>query len=38
MPGERLQFGIPYPGMMEVEVKRPAAEVWKRVGKCCDIG
>lgn len=23
---------------MEVEVNRPAAEVWKRVGKYCDIG
>src|SRR5215469_12722392 len=23
---------------MEVEVDRPAAEVWKRVGKYCDIG
>jgi Polyketide cyclase / dehydrase and lipid transport len=24
--------------LMEVEVDRPAAEVWKRVGKFCDIG
>ncbi len=24
--------------LMEVEVNRPAAEVWKRVGKYCDIG
>ncbi|HEV2702409.1 MAG TPA: SRPBCC family protein [Steroidobacteraceae bacterium] len=24
--------------LMEVEVNRPAAEVWKRVGKFCDIG
>jgi hypothetical protein len=24
--------------MMEVDVKRPAPEVWKRVGKFCDIG
>ena len=23
---------------MEIEVDRPAAEVWKRVGKFCDIG
>ena len=23
---------------MEVTVNRPAAEVWKRVGKYCDIG
>jgi hypothetical protein len=23
---------------MEIDVNRPAAEVWKRVGKFCDIG
>src|SRR5579862_510296 len=23
---------------MEIDVNRPAAEVWKRVGKYCDIG
>src|SRR5262245_23734446 len=24
--------------LMEVDVNKPAAEVWKRVGKFCDIG
>src|SRR6266571_5294218 len=24
--------------VMEIDVNRPAAEVWKRVGKYCDIG
>jgi len=26
------------PILMEIDVNRPAAEVWKRVGKYCDIG
>ncbi len=35
-------LAIPHPHyvslVMEVDVARPAAEVWKRVGKYCDIG
>ena len=40
--GAQAPLAIPNPHyvsiQMEVEVNRPAAEVWKRVGKYCDIG
>ena len=40
--GAQAPLAIPNPHYvsveMEVDVNRPAAEVWKRVGKYCDIG
>ena len=40
--GAQAPLAIPNPHYvsieMEVDVNRPAAEVWKRVGKFCDIG
>lgn len=40
--GQTPAASIPSPNYitipMEIEVNRPAAEVWKRVGKYCDIG
>ena len=40
--GAQAPLAIPNPNYvtipMEINVNRPAAEVWKRVGKYCDIG
>ncbi len=40
--GAQAPLAIPNPNYvtipMEIDVNRPAAEVWKRVGKYCDIG
>jgi len=40
--GAQAPLAIPNPNYvtipMEITVNRPAAEVWKRVGKYCDIG
>jgi hypothetical protein len=41
-PPQQAPLAIPHPTYisipMEITVNRPAAEVWKRVGKFCDIG
>ena len=41
-PGGQAPLAIPNPNYvsipLEITVNRPAAEVWKRVGKFCDIG
>jgi hypothetical protein len=41
-PPPQAPLAIPNPHyvsiLMEIDVDRPAAEVWKRVGKYCDIG
>ena len=41
-PSAPVSYAIPNPTYitipMEIEINRPAAEVWKRIGKYCDIG
>ena len=41
-PGQQAPLAVEHPTYavipLEIDVNRPAAEVWKRVGKYCDIG